>query len=196
MTSKKTVEAYLKNHPEWREELTALREILLKHDLEETIKWGMPAYMAHGKNVIGMTGFKTYFGLWFHQGAELKDKAGVLINAQEGKTKSLRQWRMTNAKDIKTKVISAYVREAIAVAKTSKPAAKNKAATLRAPPELKRAFTRNPDAEKAFKSLTPGKRRDYIDYITEAKRTDTKERRAAKILPMILSGVGLHDKYR
>jgi uncharacterized protein YdeI (YjbR/CyaY-like superfamily) len=39
---------------------------------------------------VGIGGFKSYFGLWFHQGALLTDKAGVLINAQEGRTKALR----------------------------------------------------------------------------------------------------------
>jgi uncharacterized protein YdeI (YjbR/CyaY-like superfamily) len=43
--------------------------------------------------VVGIGSFKSYFGLWFHQGALLSDDENVLINAQEGKTKALRQWR-------------------------------------------------------------------------------------------------------
>ncbi len=45
------------------------------------------------------------FGLWFHQGATLKDASNKLINAQDGKTKVLRQWRMTHANEIKPSII-------------------------------------------------------------------------------------------
>ncbi len=50
--------------------------------------------------------------------------------------------------------------------------------------------------KKAFDAMTPGKRREYADHISEAKRTETKTSRLAKILPMIAAGAGLHDKYR
>lgn len=52
------------------------------------------------------------------------------------------------------------------------------------------------NAKKAFDALSPGKRREYADHVAEAKRDDTKARRVEKILPMIRSGVGLHDRYR
>ena len=60
--------------------------------------------------------FKSYFGLWFHQGVTLKDEASVLINAQERKTKALRQWRMTSVKDIKPAIVKRYLKEAIEIA--------------------------------------------------------------------------------
>lgn len=78
------------------------------------MKWGAPCYTWKGKNVVGIGGFKSYFGLWFHQGALLNDDAGVFVNAQEGKTKALRQWRMNAASDIEPVVIRRYVKEAIA----------------------------------------------------------------------------------
>ena len=70
-------------------------------------------YTWKGKNVVGIGGFKSYFGLWFFDGASLEDDKGVLINAQPGKTKSLRQWRMTSAKEIKPAAIKRYVKEAM-----------------------------------------------------------------------------------
>ncbi len=59
--------------------------------LEETIKWNMPAYLYKNKNIIGMAAYKNYFGLWFHQGVFFKDEERVLVNAQENKTKTLRE---------------------------------------------------------------------------------------------------------
>jgi len=103
---------------QWRDEAVRLRSILLSCGLEETIKWGGPVYTADGRNVVGLAAFKSYFGLWFFNGATLSDREGVLVNAQQGKTKSMRQWRMTSAKDIRPALIKAYVREAVSLGRT------------------------------------------------------------------------------
>jgi uncharacterized protein YdeI (YjbR/CyaY-like superfamily) len=100
----------------WREEAARLRSLVLSCGAEETVKWGGPVYTAQGRNVVGVVAFKSYFGLWFFDGARLDDKEGVLINAQEGKTKAMRQWRMTAAKDIRPALVKAYVKEAIRLA--------------------------------------------------------------------------------
>ncbi|MGB0714750.1 MAG: YdeI/OmpD-associated family protein [Phycisphaerae bacterium] len=192
----KTVDEYLNQLDGWESEVHKLRDILVASSLEETIKWGAPCYVYEGKNVVGLLAFKTYFGLWFHQGALMSDPQGVLINAQEGKTKALRQWRMTSAKDIKVRTIKAYIKEAIelqAQGKEIKP--ERKKATL-VPAELKEAFKRNRNAERAFKALTPGRQREYADYVSEAKREATRLSRTEKVLPMILDGTGLNDKYK
>ena len=116
MANKKTVDDYLANAKNWPDELRQVREILLSTGLTETIKWGAPVYTnADGKNVVGIGGFKSYFGLWFFEGAALEDKEEVLINAQPGKTKMLRQWRMTSADEIRAAVIKKYVKEAAAL---------------------------------------------------------------------------------
>ncbi len=191
-----TVEDYIESAPAWRDELLALRKILLATPLEETVKWGAPCYTHEGKNVVGIGAFKSYVGLWFHQGALLGDPEGVLINAQEGKTKALRQWRFESKKAIKARVIKAYVKEAIelqAQGKEIKPA-RNKSVEI--PKELASALAKNKRAKAAFDKLTPGKRREYAEYISEAKREATRVSRIEKIIPMILKGVGLHDKYR
>ena len=83
MKGAKTVDEYIDKAEQWQPELTRLREILNSTGLEETVKWGAPCYTHDGKNVVGIAGFKNYFGLWFHQGALLADAEGVLINAQE-----------------------------------------------------------------------------------------------------------------
>ncbi len=86
-----SVDAFIEQSTLWREELTRLRDILRATSLQEEIKWGAPCYTHNGKNVVGIGAFKAYFGLWFHQGALLKDDKNVLINAQEGKTKAMRR---------------------------------------------------------------------------------------------------------
>ena len=192
----KTVEGYIEAHERWRAELEKLRQILLSAGLEESVKWGMPSYGAHGTNVVGLGAFKNHFCLWFHQGALLADKEGVLTNAQEGKTKAMRQWRMTDAKDIKPALLKRYLKEAVANAGAGKEIKPARDKPVAVPAPLKTALSRNKKAAAAFKTLTPGKRREYADYIADAKRDDTKARRIEKILPMIAAGVGLNDKYK
>ena len=181
---------------EWSSELTKLREILTSTDLEETVKWGAPCYTISGKNVVGIAGFKNYFGLWFHQGALLRDESGVLINAQEGKTKALRQWRFDSARAVKVRLIKAYVNEAIELARQGKEIKADRSKVLVIPPELERALAGEPKLARAFAALSKGKQREYADHVQDAKRAETKEKRLAKIVPMIEAGVGLHDKYR
>ncbi len=191
-----SVDEYITDAVAWQGELIRLREILLSTELEEDLKWGGPCYTYGGKNVVGMAGFKSYFGLWFHQGALLKDQKKFLINAQEGRTKALRQWRMQTTKDIKPAIIKSYVKEAIKLAREGKQITPARKKPLVVPAELKKAFRENKPAGENFKSMRLGLQREYADYIADAKREDTKRRRIEKILPMISKGIGLNDKYR
>ncbi len=196
MPRSKTVDDYLANSPAWRDELTRLREILKATRLQEEVKWGAPCYTYKGKNVVGIGGFKSYFGLWFHQGALLADDAGVLVNAQKGKTKALRQWRMSSAKDIRPSIIRRYVREAVQHVDSGRQINADRRKTVEVPGELRNAMRRTRGATAAFRALTPGRQREYADYVADAKRMDTKQRRIEKIMPMILAGAGLNDRYR
>lgn len=196
MRRAKSVDDYIENAEHWRNEIVRLREILRSTPLEEEVKWGGPCYTYDGRNVVGIGGFKSYFGLWFHQGALLEDKNSVLINAQEGKTKALRQWRMTSAKDIKPAIIKRYVKESIELTRAGRSIGADRQKPIVVPPELEKAFGKNKKAGTSFKQLRKGLQREYTDYIVDAKRDDTKARRIEKILPMIAAGKGLNDKYR
>jgi len=191
----RTVKEYIERSGR-KQALMRLRKILLSTELEECVKWGAPCYAIGGRNVVGMGAFKSYFGLWFHQGALLADKKRVLVNAQKGKTKALRQWRMQSAKDIDAAAIKTYVEEAIKLAKEGRAVPVVRKGTISAPPELKAALARNKAVGASFKKLRPGLQKEYAAYIAEAKRDETKARRIEKILPMIKAGQGLNDKYR
>lgn len=199
MPAPKSVDEYIERQDRFGEEVARLRAILLKAGLEEAVKWGAPVYMHGGKNLIGIGAFKEHFGLWFFQGALLSDPEGVLTNAQEGKTKALRQWRMVSKNDIKAKAIAAYAREAMALKDAGKEINPKKPVTkgsVDLPPEFAAALKKRAKAKKAYDALTPGKQREYANYIAEAKRDVTKQSRIEKILPMIEAGVGLNDKYK
>ena len=191
------VDEYILENEQWSEELIILRELILSTDLEETIKWMFPVYMHKKKNIVGLCAFKSYFGIWFFQGGTLKDELGVLTNAQEGKTKALRQWRFQSADEINPEQILAYLAEAIdnqisgniiQPQKTKKP--------LIIPPELQTVLDKNSILKHHYEQFSLFNKRDFADYISQAKRQATKERRLEKIIPMILRGEALNDKYK
>ncbi len=196
MNAYETVDQYLAHAKQWKSELAKLREILLETSLHEEIKWGAPIYTYNGKNVAGIAGFKSYFGLWFHQGALLKDSRKKLINAQEGITKALRQWRFKSIDEIDAKIIKAYIKEAIKLVEDGKEIKPLPRKKLIVPKELTLALKKNALAAAAYKKLTPFKQREYAEFIADASKSETKARRLEKILPMITRGIGLNDKYR
>lgn len=127
----------------------------------------------------------------------LKGEHDLLTNAQEGKTKALRQMRFNDASEINQDLVLAYVNEAIAnqkAGKEIKPERKVKAVII--PKELEDYLNNDQDLRLAFEALTPGKQREYCEHIASAKREATKQSLLEKITPMILNGVVLNDKYK
>lgn len=196
MGKPKSVDDYLDQQSLWQVELRRLATILRSTGLDEAIKWGVPVFSYKGKNLVGLSGFQAYFGLWFYQGALLKDPHGVLINAQEGKTRALRQWRMSSAREIKSTWIKKLVAEAIQLQDSGQEIKPRRSRPLVIPPELESALRQDSVAETSFAALSPGCQREYADHIAEAKRAETRQRRLAKILPMIKRQQGLNDRYR
>lgn len=196
MYKAKSVDQYIQNQPDWVDAIAKLRKVLLELDLEETIKWGGPVYMHGKKNIVSIGGFKSFVSLWFYQGALLKDEKGLLINAQEGVTKAQRQMRFHNADEINTAVVKTYILEAIENQKAGREIKANTSKPLIIPEELERALISQSKLRSSFEALSLSKRREYAEYISSAKRPETKLNRLQKITPLILAGVGLSDKYR
>ncbi|UJP64927.1 YdeI/OmpD-associated family protein [Mongoliitalea daihaiensis] len=181
---------------DWTEELSALQGLLNETELTPLIKWGIPVYCHEGQHVVGLAGFKNFVCLWFYQGVFLSDPDRVLLNAQEGKTRALRQWRFTDSSEINPEQIRTYLAEAIAHAKEGKKLAPVPAGEIIVPEILEKAFQSSQELQSAFDQLTPGKQREYIEYLNQAKRDATKQSRLEKITPMILEGKGLNDQYK
>jgi uncharacterized protein YdeI (YjbR/CyaY-like superfamily) len=192
-----SVEEYIETHDKWSEALTALRDIINATELEETLKWSAPVYALNGKNVLGLGAFKNHFGLWFFNGVFLKDDKKLLVIAQE-KTKAMRQMRFESLDEIDRHTVLEYIKEAIEnqrLGKEIKPEKITKKA-ITIPEELKQELKRNSTLKTNFETLSPYKQKEYCEYIASAKREATKESRLEKIVPMILQGIGLNDRYK
>lgn len=198
MDASEKVEAYYEKEHHYKKGINMLRDLALKTNAEETYKWHAPVYGIDGKNVFWIARFKNHFGIGFFNGMFLKDPKNVLVNVQEGKTMAMRHWHFKAVDEIDKQGVLAYIREALENQKKGMvlaPAKKKKEKT-EIPPLLKDALKKNPKANNEFKKLSPYKKAEFAEYIAEAKQEKTKLSRLEKILPMIVEGKGLNDKYR
>lgn len=179
----------------WSEELLLLQSIIDKTELVETTKWGGIVYVLNGKNVLGIGGFKNYFTIWFFNGVFLKDEKKVLVNAQEGVTKSLRQWRFSSKEEVNEKEVLNYILEAIENEKQGKRFKPEKKKTI-VSDFLNKELEADSNLNEYFQKFSKYKQQEFLEYIETAKRDETKLSRIEKIKPMILKNIGLNDKYK
>lgn len=195
MSKISSTEEYVLLHAEWDAQLRQLIGVMEQTELSASIKWGAPVYSLDGKNVIGLGAFKNHIAIWFFQGVFLKKNTVLLVNAQEGKTKALRQIRFERNDNISNASIIPYIEEAIANQKAGLQL-KVKPKPLEIPEELENTLNSNNILQKAFHDLSAGKQKEYAQFIAEAKRHETRTNRIKKIEPLILQGKGLNDRYR
>lgn len=178
----------------WVEELKQLRRIVLSCGLDEEFKWSQPCYVFQKSNVLMVTAFKEYAALAFFKGALLADPSGILV-APGANSQSVRQVRFTNVKDImkSESVLKAYIYEAIEIEKMGlKVDFRKKAESI--PEELQNKFDELPELKTAFEALTPGRKRGYILYFSQAKQSTTRTSRIEKSMEKIFNGKGINDR--
>lgn len=173
--------------------METLRTILLDCGLTEELKWSIPIYTYQNKNIVGINGLKEYCALAFFKGALLVDTDDLL--AKPGDNTQAGRWiKFTSLRDITRlrNVIKAYIYEAIEVEKAGLKLPARKPLPL--PEELEKKLKKNAALRKAFNALTPGRRRGYILYFSQAKQAKTRESRIDKCTTKILAGKGLNDR--
>lgn len=180
----------------WVNELKELTQLLNDSPLIAEIKWGKQVYTYQNRNVVGLGGFKNYYALWFFDGSLMKDPQQVLINAQESKTKGLRQWRFTAGESLNAPLILVYIEEAMRVIESGVRISRAKTEKLELPALLMNALEKSPLAKEQFNLLSVAKQNEYIHPINEAKKEETKVSRIQKMMPIIEQGLGYYEKYK
>lgn len=179
----------------WVPELEQLRQIVLVCGLKEELKWGVPCYTINDKNVLIVSAFKDYCSVSFFKGALISDPNSLLVkpgkNSQAGrliKFTSLQQIE-ENLESIKEIILNAVEVEqaGLKIERKQNPEP--------IPEELENRLDTDPVLRSAFESLTPGRQRGYIIFISQPKQSKTREARIDKCIGKILNGEGLHDKY-
>lgn len=191
----KRIDAYIAKAPEFAQPiLSRVRSMVHEGapDCEETLKWGHPTFIQNGL-LCGMLSFKGYCAVHFWKGS-------LFIDAPTGDKGAAKQLgRLRSIKDLPSKtVFVAYVKRAVEVnaagTKVPRMAAKPKQA-IPLPPDLRRAIDENPKARQTYDAFSPSHRREYLEWITEAKQDSTRARRIAQAVEWMAEGKPRNWKY-
>ena len=192
------VDAYIAKSADFAQPiLTHLRDVVHAAcpDVQETMKWSMPFFDYHGV-MCNMAAFKAHATFGFWKGALI---AGLAPNSNAGGESMGNLGRLTSVKDLPSrKVLTGYVKEAMRLnddgvaVKKPKSAAKPDA---KVPPDLAAALKKNRKAAATFDAFTAGQRREYVDWIVEAKREETRAKRVTQAVEWLAEGKKRNWKY-
>lgn len=195
MTRDPRIDAYIaKSQPFARPILEKVRARVhaVLPEVEETMKWSMPTYTVGGKIVLITSAFKAHAALNFWRGQEIGDgspKAGAM--GQFG--------RLTSVEDLPPDTeLNALIGEAAALAKTAPAPRKTKHEPKPAPemhPDFASALAKADKAKSTFDNFPPSCRREYLEWISEAKRDETRNKRIATAVEWLAEGKRRNWKY-
>jgi uncharacterized protein YdeI (YjbR/CyaY-like superfamily) len=188
------VDSFIDNLKQWQDEFKFFRTLLLESELTEDYKWMHPCYTLNNKNVVIVQDFKHYCALLFEKGAIMEDKYNSLIQ-QTKNVQAARQLRFESYAEVQERKdeIAWYIAEAIKIEKSGKKVPMKKTEDYEMPEELQAKFDSMPELKTAFDNLTPGRQRQYMYHIGQAKRSATRTQRVEKYVDHILNGKGMND---
>lgn len=199
------VDAYIKKaQPFAQPILEHLRKLVHKGcpGVEEAIKWSMPFFVYKGMNFANMAAFKEHcsFGFWGKEIAAAVREAGV---ARPGDGMGI-MGRITSLEDLPSdKEMRGWIRQAatfIDSGEYTSPMAgraeKPKKPEAKPTPEFAAALKKNKKAQAVFDSFSPSCKREYVEWIAEAKREETRDKRIAQAVEWIAEGKQRNWKYQ
>ncbi len=180
--------------------LTYLRTVVHKAcpDVAETIRWGFP-HFDHKGIICSMAAFKAHAAFTFWKAALMKDPHKVMEKTG-GNTAMGHFGRITRLSDLpKQSILIAYVREAARLNESgAKPPSKKRSAAgaaLEIPDFFSAALRSHPKAQETFDSFSPSHRREYLEWVTEAKTETTRQRRLEQTIVWLEEGKTRNWKY-
>ncbi|HSD17840.1 MAG TPA: YdeI/OmpD-associated family protein [Thermomonas sp.] len=196
MATDPRIDAYIEHAAPFARPILAHARALVHRacpQVEETIKWGMPTFMHAGAILCGMAAFKQHasFGYWKH---------ALVVGEGEPQTGMGSYGKMSSLQDLPAdKVLLAHLRKAMKLNEDGVKAPSNRKVTAKppaeTPPELLAALKKNKPAQATFDAFPPGCKREYIEWIVEAKREETRAKRLAQAVEWLAEGKRRNWKY-
>jgi len=179
--------------------LTHLRKLVHRAcpDIEETIKWGFPHFDYQGM-MCSMAAFKQHCAFSFWKASLMSDTEKVFSKA--GKTAMGNLGRIQALSDLPPdRVLIRYIKEAVELNKSgielSPKARPGIRKPLTIPSYFKRALATNSKARRTFEAFSPGHKREYVEWIVEARTEPTRNQRIAQALEWMAEGKQQNWKY-
>jgi uncharacterized protein YdeI (YjbR/CyaY-like superfamily) len=187
-------DAYIAKSAEFaRPILKKLRDLFHKGcpQIQETMKWSAPFFEYMGV-VAGMAAFKSHIRFGFWKGKLLSDSHGPAPRMGDTKITDISQLPPDD-------VLLGYIREAVALneqgVKRPPPRRKARKEALKVPAYLQAALKKNPKARATFQAFSPSHKREYIEWLTEAKQEETRQKRLATAIEWMAEGKPRMWKY-
>ena len=198
----KRIDAYIAKSADFAKPiLIHIRELVHKAcpDVEETMKWSFPHFDYKGSMMCSMASFKQHCAFGFWKAALMKD-ADKFVGMAKTEVAMGHMGRITSVKDLPSdKQMLSYIKEAMRLNEENvKLPAKEKVIAkkeLEIPDWFSSALKRDVKAKKNFEAFTPGKKKEYIEWLVEAKTEATREKRMETALEWIAEGKSRHWKY-
>ena len=190
------VDAYIAKSAEFAKPiLTQIRETVHAAcpEVEESLKWSMPFFSYHGP-LMNISAFKEHAAFGFWKGALVLGRSGGDDERAMGQF-----GRITSVKDLPPKKeLVALIRKAMKLNEDGVKVEKKKTprAALPVPAELATALAKNKKARTNFEAMPPSHRREYNEWIGEAKREETREARVKQAIEWIAEGKARNWKYQ
>jgi len=162
-------------------------------DVVETIKWSMPFFVrADGRILANMAAFKQHcaFGFWRGRDAPGAGKAGEAMG-QFGRIETLKD--LPAARELKALIQAAAARTDDGASPPKKAAALRPALAM--PDDFRAALANAPAARRNYEAFAPGKQREYVEWVLEAKRESTRAQRIAQAVAWLADGKARHWRY-
>jgi uncharacterized protein YdeI (YjbR/CyaY-like superfamily) len=197
----KAIDAYIAKSADFAKPiLNHIRELVHKTcpEAEEKIKWSFPHFDYKNEMMCSMASFKEHCAFGFWKAALMKDP--LLIENARSETSMGHLGRLTSLKDLPSdKKMIAWIKEAmklneLGIKLPSKPKTTEKAA-LEVPDFVMKALGKSKKAQKIFNDFSYSHKKEYLEWITEAKTEETKTKRLATALEWIADGKRRHWKY-
>ena len=196
------VDAYIADAPAFAQPiLKRIRRVFHRASpkIEEAIKWGAPHFVHEGL-VGGMAAFKKHVSFGFWKAKAMQDPAGLFSGEAKASPFAV---KVASTKDLPPDdVLVGYVQEAVALneagVKAGPQAGRKKKSrpAPRAPSDLTAALKQSKKALATYQGFTPGKKRDYVEWILDAKRDETRKKRIATAVEWMAEGKERNWKYR
>jgi uncharacterized protein YdeI (YjbR/CyaY-like superfamily) len=180
--------------------LIKLRKLIFQAcpDAVETIKWSFPNYEIYGSMLCNMAAFKEHCSFGFWKAALLKDQDNILHLAEKNAMGHFD--RLISIKNLPAdRILIAYLKEAALLNKKGVKLEKPKSAPkkeLPMPKPLMAALNKNKKALTVFEAFSPSNKREYVEWITEAKTEETLNKRLETTIQWLEEGKSRNWKYK
>ena len=197
----KAIDAYTAKSADFAKPiLQHIRELVHKTcpDVEEKIKWGFPHFDYKGEMMCSMAAFKQHAAFGFWKAALMKDP--VLAETAKSEVAMGHLGRITSLKDLPAdKKMVAWIKEAMAlndkgIKLPAKPKSREKKELI-VPDDFIKALSKNKKAKQIFGAFPYSHKKEYVEWVVEAKTEETKTRRMTSAIEMMAEGKSRSWKY-